>query len=71
MQQQGQQIRQPQMMMQQQLRGPGPNPQGQQNVMGGGQQMMPNTLQQIAQPGQVIGQGQTNILDDFNFGDLM
>ncbi|CAC5362711.1 MED25 [Mytilus coruscus] len=67
-QQQGQQIRQPQMMMQQQLRGP--NPQGQQNVMGGGQQMMPNTMQ-MSQQGQVMGQGQSNLLDDFNFSDLI
>lgn len=56
------------MMMQQQLRGP--NPQAQQNVMGGAQQMMPNSMQ-MGQQGQVMGQGQSNLLDNFDFNDLI
>ena len=56
-------------MMQQQMRGP--NPQAQQTMMGGNQSMMPNAMPQLSQQGQVIGQGQPSILDDFNFGDLL
>ncbi|XP_063398552.1 G-box-binding factor-like [Mytilus trossulus] len=66
-QQQGQQIRESPMMMQQQLRGP--NSQGQHNVMGGAQQMIPNSMQ-MGQQGQVMDQDQSNLLDNFDFDDL-
>ncbi|KAJ8299557.1 hypothetical protein KUTeg_023617 [Tegillarca granosa] len=68
-QQQGQQIRQPQMMM---ARGTGPLPQGQQGVMGGAQQVLQPNMPQISQPGPGSGPGPgQNIFDDLDLGSFM
>lgn len=61
-QQQGQQIPQQNITMQQQLQGP--NPQGKQNVMERDQQ-------QMSQLGQFLGQDQSTVCDDPRFVDTI